>query len=324
MRTLIVAAALALVILAGVKTAAPNAATTARGQTLFGMNAPSLDALDEAESALGARAAIVGTFADWAHAPDFPREHGWRRQRARRRRAHLLGAVGLVAGRLRPAGVRARPDRRRRPRCADRPLGRPGGRVPSTGDAAPRPGDERRLAALVDRCQRKPPGRLRRRLAACACTVPARGADNAIWVWNPIASYDGSTPLRELFPGSRQVDWMAVDGYNWGATRSWGWQSYADIFAPTVREFGALAPRPPVMIAETGSAPDRRKARWVTDTLRLPAPTASTRSSGSSTPRRPTGVCPRARTRARAARAVLTGRGWRQGGDLAVIERAVG
>ena len=28
------------------------------------------------------------------------------------------------------------------------------------------------------------------------------GADNAIWVWNPIASYDGSTPLRELFPGS--------------------------------------------------------------------------------------------------------------------------
>ena len=94
------------------------------------------------------------------------------------------------------------------------------------------------------------------------------GADNAIWVWNPIASYDGSTPLRELFPGSREVDWLAVDGYNWGATRSWGWQSYADIFAPTVREFRDLAPRHPVMIAETGSAPDPRKAGWVTDTLR--------------------------------------------------------
>ena len=34
---------------------------------------------------------------------------------------------------------------------------------------------------------------------------------------------------------------MAVDGYNWGTTRRWGWQSYTDIFAPTVREFGTLA-----------------------------------------------------------------------------------
>ena len=38
------------------------------------MNVPSLAALDEAESAIGARAAIVGTFADWEHTPDFPRE----------------------------------------------------------------------------------------------------------------------------------------------------------------------------------------------------------------------------------------------------------
>jgi beta-mannanase len=29
------------------------------------------------------------------------------------------------------------------------------------------------------------------------------GADNAIWVWNPIATYEGSTPLRGLFPGER-------------------------------------------------------------------------------------------------------------------------
>ena len=50
------------------------------------------------------------------------------------------------------------------------------------------------------------------------------GAGNVVWVWNPIIAYEGSTPLRELFPGSREVDWMAVDGYNWGSTRPWGWQ----------------------------------------------------------------------------------------------------
>ena len=42
------------------------------GQTLFGLNVPSLQALDDSESALRARPAIIGTFADWEHAPDFP------------------------------------------------------------------------------------------------------------------------------------------------------------------------------------------------------------------------------------------------------------
>jgi hypothetical protein len=71
-RTLLLGSALALVVgVNGVaQSAASNVASTVRGQTLFGMNVPSLDALDEAESAIGARAAIVGTFADWVHAPD--------------------------------------------------------------------------------------------------------------------------------------------------------------------------------------------------------------------------------------------------------------
>ena len=64
----------------------------------------------------------------------------------------------------------------------------------------------------------------------------APGATNAVWVWNPIAPYDGATPLRQLFPGRDQVDWLAVDGYNWGTTRDWGWQTYDDIFVPTVAE----------------------------------------------------------------------------------------
>ena len=41
-----------------------------------------------------------------------------------------------------------------------------------------------------------------------------------------------------------------------------------------MREFAGLASRLPVMIAETGSAPDPRKAKWVTDTL------ASARADG--------------------------------------------
>jgi hypothetical protein len=114
-----------------------------------------------------------------------------------------------------------------------------------------------------------------------------------------------------------------VDGYNWGATRDWGWQSYADIFAPTVRELASLAPRVPAMIAETGSAPDPRKADWVADTLR------SARADGIAAvvwfefANEPDWRLSESPAPAAPARAVLGAGGWRQGGDVAAIERAV-
>ena len=83
----------AIVAIAAMKivslTDASSAATATRGQTLFGMNVPSLERLDDSESAVGVRAAIVGTFADWVHAPDFP--HALARDVNRR------GAVLLVS-----------------------------------------------------------------------------------------------------------------------------------------------------------------------------------------------------------------------------------
>jgi beta-mannanase len=149
------------------------------------------------------------------------------------------------------------------------------------------------------------------------------GADNVVWVWNPVASYDGSTPLRRVFPGAREVDWLAVDGYNWGTTRPWGWQSYADIFSPTVKAFRTLAPRRPVMIAETGSAPDRRKARWVTDTLSAAHADGVGAVVWFEFDKETDWRLGESAATAEAARAALRARAWRQGGDLAIVERAV-
>src|SRR3954453_12860196 len=270
-RTIAVASAFAFAIVGAVRsvsdTAESMAGTTPRGPTLFGLNVPSLDTLDEAESALGARAALVGTFSDWVHAPDFPRELA--------EAVNDRGAVLLISW---------------------EPWDSANGSADQSAYALKRivAGDH---DALIDRWAhqvaeyRRPVllrfaaemngdwlpwstgvnGNRRGDYAAAWRHVRARfrraGAGNVVWVWNPIATYDGATPLRELFPGPDQVDWVAIDGYNWGATRNWGWQTYADIFAPTVRELHELAPRRPVMIAETGSAPDPRKAQWVTDTL---------------------------------------------------------
>ena len=326
-RTLLVVPAMALVILICVQgaaqTAPSNATTSARGQTLFGMNVPSLAALDEAESVIGARPAIVGTFADWAHTPDFPREladaisrrgavpliswepwDSWRggSDQPEYALAHVASGdhdalidrwAAQVAEFRRPVMLRFAPEMN-------------GDWLPwSTGVNGNRPGEYvgawRHVRAKFRRA----------------------GADNAVWVWNPIASYAGSTPLKQLFPGSRLVDWMAVDGYSWGAARNWGWQTYTDIFAPTVRDFGELAPRRPVMIAETGSAPDPRKPRWVTDTLRAARADGVKAVVWFEFVKETDWRLSESPATAEAARTALAARDWRQGGDLALIERAI-
>src|SRR3954451_11053477 len=78
-RTLLVMSATMLVLVAATtrgsataKSATAVSTAAVHRQTLFGLNVPSLQALDESESALRARSAIVGTFADWEHTPDFP------------------------------------------------------------------------------------------------------------------------------------------------------------------------------------------------------------------------------------------------------------
>ncbi len=326
-RTLLVVPALALVILicvTGAAQTAPSKATTsARGQALFGMNVPSLAALDESESAIGARAAIVGTFADWAHEPDFPRELA--------DAINQRGAVPLISwepwdswqgGPGQPEYALARIASGDHDALIDRWAAQVADyrRPVMLRFAAEMNGDWLPWSTGVN-------GNSSGDYVAAWRHVRARfrraGAGNAAWVWNPIASYGGSTPLKDLFPGPRQVDWMAVDGYNWGATRDWGWQTYADIFAATVRDLGKLAPRRPVMIAETGSAPDPRKPRWVSDMLR------DARADGVAAviwfefAKETDWRLSDSPATAAAARAALAARDWRQGGDLAVIERAI-
>jgi beta-mannanase len=308
----------ALTILITLLAVQASAKTTPRPGPLFGMSVPSLGALDEAESAVGARAAIVGTFADWEHSPDFPR--------AEASRISGRGAVPLISwepwdswrgGADQPAYALPTITAGDHDALIDRwagqiaAYGRPvmlrfaaemnGDWLPwSTGVNGNAPG------AYVD-AWRHVRERFRR-----------AGADNAVWVWNPIAAYEGSTPLDQLFPGAVAVDWLAVDGYNWGATRKWGWQDYDDIFAPTLAAFRDLAPAAPVMIAETGCAPDRRKPAWVTQTL------DRARAGGVDALvwfefAKETDW--RLADSAEAARAAL--RGWHRGGDRAAIERAV-
>jgi hypothetical protein len=81
---------------------------------------------------------------------------------------------------------------------------------------------------------------------------------------NPNEPWNG---WDRAYPGDEYVDWIGIDGYNWGTSQSWsGWQSFKEMLSDLVREISKKYPDKPVMIAEFGSAEDGgNKANWVKD-----------------------------------------------------------
>lgn len=101
----------------------------------------------------------------------------------------------------------------------------------------------------------------------------AVGATNAVWVWSPnVIDRNGVStyPLTGLYPGDAYVDWLAMDGYNWGGQRpGLPWLTFTQTFKVTYDALVALSPSKPLMIAETGSVETGgSKAGWFTDMLR--------------------------------------------------------
>jgi len=91
------------------------------------------------------------------------------------------------------------------------------------------------------------------------------GVHRVKWVWCPNVDDNGVLPFTRLYPGDRWVDWVGMDGYNWGG--SYGWQSFTAIFASSYDTLARLTTKP-MMIAETGSGENGgSKAAWITQTF---------------------------------------------------------
>ena len=90
-------------------------------------------------------------------------------------------------------------------------------------------------------------------------------ATNVLWVWSPNA-VGGSTPaLQQLYPGSASVDFLGVDGYNFGSGLPYGgWRSAAAILGPNLADYATIAPSKPVLITEVGSSETGgSKSAWI-------------------------------------------------------------
>ena len=78
-------------------------------------------------------------------------------------------------------------------------------------------------------------------------------ATNVRWVWSPNVEYNGSMPFKRVYPGDSYVDWVGIDGYNWGTSNPDStWTRLGTIFGPSYDKLAAMTNKP-MMIAETAS-----------------------------------------------------------------------
>lgn len=98
------------------------------------------------------------------------------------------------------------------------------------------------------------------------------GAENVEWVWAPNFVSIPETPKNDMhlyYPGDDYVDWVALDGYNFGDDHDeWHkWSSFEECLGPQLRDFARHYPNKPIMLAEFGSAVGKpgQKAAWIRD-----------------------------------------------------------
>jgi beta-mannanase len=92
------------------------------------------------------------------------------------------------------------------------------------------------------------------------------GATNVKFVWsaNHInCPTDAWNDAVNYYPGAAYVDWIGLDGYNWGTGN---WQSFSQIFSSYYTTFSSYGK--PIMISEFACTTDEAgstKAVWLTD-----------------------------------------------------------
>lgn len=100
----------------------------------------------------------------------------------------------------------------------------------------------------------------------------AQGVANVKWAWIPNVEYsinNAEYAYSHCYPGDAYVDYIGIDGFNWGTTQTntWGssWQSFAEIFLPSYKAYTGLSTKD-ILIASGGTTSQGGdKAQWITD-----------------------------------------------------------
>lgn len=83
----------------------------------------------------------------------------------------------------------------------------------------------------------------------------SRGAVNVRWAFNPTTdTYAETTDVADIYPGDDHVDYLALDGYNWGDGDGLTWRTFEDVYRLQYERLVTLGPSKPLWIAEIGSS----------------------------------------------------------------------
>lgn len=94
----------------------------------------------------------------------------------------------------------------------------------------------------------------------------ADGASNVEFVWAPNVNSGGRLPFDAYYPEDSShpgyVDYVALDGYNWGGSA--GWRTLRQIFLASYKRLNAISGGKPVILAETASVEEaNRRPKWI-------------------------------------------------------------
>ena len=94
------------------------------------------------------------------------------------------------------------------------------------------------------------------------------GTNNIQWIWcmnsNSVPHNYKNNPIL-CYPGNNYVDWVSIDGYNWGTSGAgnFGWESFSEIFTNSYQLISENFPDKPIMLGEFGSTElGGNKSNW--------------------------------------------------------------
>jgi hypothetical protein len=92
------------------------------------------------------------------------------------------------------------------------------------------------------------------------------GATNVRFVWCVNVLYGTGSDPAPYYPGDAYVDYVGIDGYNWGvgSAKPDRWKTPSEVFGPTIQRCAEIAPTKQIVICETACTEHGgSKAEWI-------------------------------------------------------------
>jgi beta-mannanase len=97
-------------------------------------------------------------------------------------------------------------------------------------------------------------------------------ATHVQWVWTVNNDDVGAFQAEQFYPGDAYVDWVAIDGYNWGESQTWSnWETPDEVYGNMIGRLRALTAKP-LALTETGTTSSTlsgistaAKSQWLTE-----------------------------------------------------------